>query len=87
MAGKLRAQFETVHTALKRALHPDHELCFSLMLVLINCCSGEQDYRAKTEYARQVIAMADAVHPKLFLPLANYQEALAQSLQQHMDQV
>ena len=50
----------------------------------MNC---KQDFRAKTEYTRQVIALAEAVHPRLFLPLANYYEALAQSLDQQIEQV
>ena len=41
------------------------------------CCAA-QDYRAKTDYCRQVIALAEPVHPTYFLPLANYHEALSQ---------
>lgn len=50
-------------------LHPAHELIFQALLPLINCCGGEKDYKAKLDYTRQLISLAEAVHPQFFLPL------------------
>ncbi len=39
---QLRQQLEAALAQCRAALHPAHELCFQLLLILINCCSGEQ---------------------------------------------
>ena len=84
-ASRVRNCLEASMGLYKLHLHPSHELIFQAMLPLINCCGGEKDYRAKTDYTKQLIALAEAVHPQYFLPLCNYYEALVQSFQQQID--
>jgi hypothetical protein len=38
----------------KQQLHPAHEYVFATLMIAINAASGEQDYRAKTDFTRQV---------------------------------
>ena len=84
-ASKIRSRLEESMGFYKLHLHPTHEYFFQAMLPLINCCGGEKDYRAKSDYVRQLISLAEAIHPQYFLPLCNYYEAFVQSLQQQID--
>lgn len=74
---QLRDAFESFYTEQSALLHPSHAVLFNLLLPLVNISSALKDWKRKAEYCRRVVAMAEAVFPVYFLPLANYLEALA----------
>eukprot|EP00455_Lapot_gusevi_P023666 TRINITY_DN2455_c0_g1_i6.p1 TRINITY_DN2455_c0_g1~~TRINITY_DN2455_c0_g1_i6.p1 ORF type:complete len:267 (-),score=67.94 TRINITY_DN2455_c0_g1_i6:115-915(-) len=86
-ASRIRQAFESCLQLCEKFLHPQHEVVFLTLLPLINCCSGERDWRNKERYIRQVLTLSEKIFPRFFLPTTNYLEALAQTLATQLKEI
>eukprot|EP01006_Ploeotia_vitrea_P037741 TRINITY_DN66166_c3_g3_i1.p1 TRINITY_DN66166_c3_g3~~TRINITY_DN66166_c3_g3_i1.p1 ORF type:complete len:633 (+),score=300.19 TRINITY_DN66166_c3_g3_i1:54-1901(+) len=81
-AAKLKAMRQTLALCEKH-LHPRHETVYYSYMPIINCCSSVRDYKAKLDYCRRLVAAADLVLPRNFVPMVNYVVGLAMATEEY----